>query len=291
MPTLRAFEVLIAIAEESSISRAARRLHLSQPAVSHQLSGLEKEAGVPLVDRGARGVTLTAQGREFLGYARQAVDAADRAIATARTGSSDATIRLAAAESFTLPFISPVVSRWNANGLPGLEFTETSGTGAVIDALRSGDQDLAIVPGPVHAAGLHVEALGVEEIVAVMAPKSPQLAGPMSMREVADRLQVGVDESNGFHGWIAERFAESGVVQRNSIKTRSLQNAAALAAAGFGVAVVPRSALSPGTDHVLLEPRLRREILAVTRSIPRAAMADLVAAVRLRVTEAAEGFV
>lgn len=288
MPSFRAFEVLIAVAEESSISRAARRLHLSQPAVSHQLSALEKEVAVPLVDRGPRGVTLTAEGRDFLVHARRAVESADKAVAAARAGSAEATVRLAVAESFTMPFVIPVARQWNAERRTPLEFTETAGAGAVIDALRSGDQDLVIVPGPVHAPGLHVEVLGTEPIVAVIADGHPLMGSALTLEDVAANSSVGVDDSNGFAAWIANRFAEAGVAQRSALRTRSLQNAASLAAAGFGIAVVPLSAVEPGTGYVELEPHLTRHILAVTRVKPRATIADLVNAIGHRVSEVTE---
>jgi DNA-binding transcriptional LysR family regulator len=60
---LRQLEHLVAVAEEGSLAAAAQRVHLSQPALTRSIQALEKEAGLALCDRGARGVTLTAAGR------------------------------------------------------------------------------------------------------------------------------------------------------------------------------------------------------------------------------------
>ena len=66
MASLRALECLVAVADTGSITQAAHLLHLSQPAVSHQLASLERETRARLVRRNPRGVTLTSAGRAAL---------------------------------------------------------------------------------------------------------------------------------------------------------------------------------------------------------------------------------
>src|SRR4029453_5534351 len=68
---LRHLRYFVAVAEEGSLTNAAeRRLHTAQPSLSRQIRDLEVEVGVPLLERGARGITLTAAGRTFLDHAR-----------------------------------------------------------------------------------------------------------------------------------------------------------------------------------------------------------------------------
>src|SRR6195256_3101087 len=82
----------VGVAEEGQMTRAARKLHLAQPALSQAISQLESELGLLLLERHARGVTLTAAGEAFLPKARAVVAAADDASRTA-----DALVRAASA--------------------------------------------------------------------------------------------------------------------------------------------------------------------------------------------------
>ncbi|WAC50624.1 LysR family transcriptional regulator [Frigoribacterium sp. SL97] len=287
MPSLRALEVMVVLARVGSIGATARALHLSQPAVSHQVASLEREVGVPLVDRNPTGATLTRYGRALVDHARLAVDAAERAVSAARTADAEQPIRLAVAESFTLPFLVPVVTRWNADGRTPLQLVETTSASASIDDLRAGLLDLVVVPGPATLDGLHVERLGIEEIVVVGRTVGEDSPGRIPIAVLGDGAGlIGVDPSNGYSSWLAERLAGAGVLVAYNLQTRSVQQAAALASAGFGIAPVPRSALSPGTVALGLQPPLERTVLAITRVSSDESVTALVEALRARISSA-----
>src|SRR5258707_13048984 len=82
---LRHLRYFVAVAEEGSLTNAAeRRLHTAQPSLSRQIRDLELVVGVPLLERGARGIALTAAGRTFLDHARLALLQVDAAGVPAR---------------------------------------------------------------------------------------------------------------------------------------------------------------------------------------------------------------
>lgn len=78
MVSLRALECLVTIVEHGSLTKAAAVLHMSQPALSHQIAALERELGTQVIERLARGIRPTAAGLAAAAEARIALTAADR---------------------------------------------------------------------------------------------------------------------------------------------------------------------------------------------------------------------
>src|SRR5215468_8991773 len=86
---LRHLRYFVAAAEAQNVSRAAARLHVSQPALSRQIRDLEEELGFPLFERSAKSVRLTEAGKTFLSEARAVLQRADEAVANARAVATD----------------------------------------------------------------------------------------------------------------------------------------------------------------------------------------------------------
>jgi len=86
---LRHLRYFIAVAEELNFSRAAERLHVSQPPLSQQIKQLEEEVKVQLLDRSTRWVRMTIAGRLFLEHARQILAQVESAVLAAREGRAD----------------------------------------------------------------------------------------------------------------------------------------------------------------------------------------------------------
>lgn len=92
---LRHLRYFVAVAEEGSFLAAASRLRVAQPALSKQIHDLEREVGVKLFERRPRGTRMTAAGEAFLRHARNALESAARAVATARKTASATGLTLA----------------------------------------------------------------------------------------------------------------------------------------------------------------------------------------------------
>src|SRR5665213_3635549 len=87
---LRHFRYFVAVAEEENVSRAALKLHVSQPGVSRQIQDLEDEIGFQLFERSAKSLKLTAAGKVFLAEAKSVLLHADDAVKKARAVSGGA---------------------------------------------------------------------------------------------------------------------------------------------------------------------------------------------------------
>ena len=101
---LRHLRYFLAVAEERHFSRAAQRLHVSQPPLSQQIQALEAELGVPLFTRGRGGVQRTAAGDALLPLARGILDAVEHAIHQTRQAGRGETGRLAVGFAGSMPF-------------------------------------------------------------------------------------------------------------------------------------------------------------------------------------------
>ncbi|MEU0185122.1 LysR family transcriptional regulator [Streptomyces sp. NPDC006207] len=269
MATLRALECLVALVDEGSVTRAAASLHMSQPALSHQIAALERELGTFVVERLARGVRVTAAGRAAAEEARIALAAATRAVRIGRQvgAGSGGRLRIACAETMTAWLLVPVLRRWRSRRPEvRLELAEFSSADRMVEHLMNGATDLVVGPEPTTTTA-HAEVLGREEMVVVTFPGHPFASrASVAVKELTDEPFVHYDPDNGMAVWV-DRFVTSHQVTLSPVlRTRSPRTAAQLAGAGMGVSLVPVSALAGRPAAVVrrLEPRVHRDIVALT---------------------------
>ncbi|WP_221032598.1 LysR family transcriptional regulator [Actomonas aquatica] len=109
---LRHLRYFVIVAAHGSFNRAARILHLTQPALSRQVKDLEEELGVPLFDRGKNAVKLTEAGARFYDEAREVLARAELAVQRARGESGEDVLRVAYAPSATAGILPRVMQRF-----------------------------------------------------------------------------------------------------------------------------------------------------------------------------------
>lgn len=120
---LRHLRYFVAVAEEENVSRAASKLHLSQPGVSRQIHDLEEEIGFPLFERTGKSVRLTMAGKIFLGEARDILQRTADAVKKARPASaSQAEINVGYAPSGTVEILPRALRAFRA-AFPGVRVT------------------------------------------------------------------------------------------------------------------------------------------------------------------------
>src|SRR5580704_17729679 len=161
MVSLRALECLVAIVEHGSLTRAAVKLRISQPALSHQIAALERELGTPAIERLPRGIRPTAAGLAAAAEARIALAAADRAVLAGRQAAAGAggRVRIASAETMTARVLAPVLRSWRRR-FPEVELdlAEYTSADTMVEVLLAGQADIAVGPWPTRMQE-HVEVL------------------------------------------------------------------------------------------------------------------------------------
>ncbi|MFK4084855.1 LysR family transcriptional regulator [Kribbella sp. NPDC020789] len=182
---LRQLRYFVTVAEELHFGKAAERLAIVQPAVSQQVARLERELGLRLFDRSSRRVTLTGDGERMLREARAVLAAADQATAVA------ATLVAGQAGVFRIGS-SPGLRERIDRGLsalraaaPGLELKLSSRPPAEqVEAVRTGELDVAFVRGPVTTAGVRAIELW-QEPLSVLLPSEYGAADGVKLIDLA----------------------------------------------------------------------------------------------------------
>lgn len=271
---LRQINYLLAVVEEGSFTRAARRLSVAQPSLSQQVRALERELGGPLLERMSNGVQLTAAGRAFLPEAQSAAAHAARAAEAARETLGVPTRELAVATvtSLAVGLLPDVLARWHrAHGETTVYLQEFPHRSELHQAVRGGVGDLGIGPRPSSWPG-PIHPLGWEEFVVVLPTYDPLAKAnrrSVTLSRLADRDWVLLDPVHGLSDLTQRACARAGFVPRAAVRTGQVTAAAALAAAGLGPTLLGSHVVPKGLDAALLRtrPRLVREVVAFTRSV------------------------
>ncbi|MFC8722144.1 LysR substrate-binding domain-containing protein [Kitasatospora sp. NPDC057198] len=287
IPTLRQLEYLVAVVDTGSFTRAAERLHVTQPALSHQMRALESTVGGPLLERLPRSVRLTPMGRAVLPHARAALAEAERLRAVARrtAGLEEGELEIAVVYSVSLGVLPPVLRTWRHRH-PGvrIRLREYGHAERLQADMAAGRADLAIGPAPAGWEG-PIRELGVEEFAIVLPTDDPladRPAGTVALADLADRAWVHYVPDNGLADLLDRVCARAGFHPRAAVRAEQTSAAPLLAAAGLGPALVPANIVPPHFDGALLrpDPPVRRTLTAYTRTRPdplTVAFADLLA--------------
>ena len=177
MPDLAEFEVLLAIAETGSLGAAARKVGLTQQAVSARLASMEARIGVQLAVRTPRGSQLTPAGVVVAEWAHQLIDVAHHVDAGLASLRSDARSRIKISASQTVA--EQLLPRWlmslraaaarRGTPVPELTLTATNSSHAVAD-VADGAADVGFIESPAAPTGLRSKVVASDELVVVVAP-------------------------------------------------------------------------------------------------------------------------
>jgi DNA-binding transcriptional LysR family regulator len=272
---LRYAHAFCILSEELHFGRAATRLNITQPALSHQIKMIEQSVGCRLFDRSPHGVALTEAGA---GLALELAAALSR-IARAREVAIDVARGNAGALSIgycELPWSGrlPRIVQLYAARFPGMQVSlKPMPTNEQANCLLSGALDVAFLHPPIDEAGLVLRQAGSEPMVAALLRDHPLAGCPELCLSLLSREQLIVCSEHSaphLHRALARSFARCGVRPRLSMIQDSWHAMAAGALAGLGVALVPQSMCRSFPADLIFKPLADLDYVLETALVTKA---------------------
>ncbi|NVN00201.1 LysR substrate-binding domain-containing protein [Arthrobacter sp. SDTb3-6] len=239
---MRAF---VALAQELNYGRAAAALHVTQPALSFQIKQLERELGVPLVDRSFRAISLTRAGEAFLPECAATLESVAKSVRMARNAHSEdsGVVRLGFAGALSVETVS-LLARTVRQGFPAIELAITAShtSSEVIDFLAAGKLDIGFTAEQRLLPGIDSTVLGDDPMGLLVATDHPlSSAGETALAELAGEPFVLTSVAAGLRlrDEALEACLDAGFRPQRIHDAPDTMTMLALVAAGVGVAVAP----------------------------------------------------
>lgn len=276
-------KTFLVLAREGHMTRAAGKLHLTQPAVSAQLAKLEDDLGQPLFDRISKGLVLTEAGETFLPYARQALSGLeDGRLAIAQmAGLQRGSLAVGGGATATTYLLPPLLADFHEN-YPGIRFfVREQPSQSVVEDVLSGSLDLGVVTLPLELPPalrsrnpIEVQDWIDDELRLLVPPGHPlETQKTFGWEQLAGLPLVLFEAGSAVRSLIDARIAEAGVDPDIVMELRSIESIKQMVAQGIGAAFVSQYALSTPEGGLRANRNPPRRRLAViyrtdrTRSI------------------------
>lgn len=249
-PTIAQLRTFATIAEFGHFGTAASHLGISQPSLSQALAALENGLGVQLIERSTRKVIITPIGRTLLPFAQNTLESLETFVAHARGANGGLVGTLTVGMIPTIaPYLLPEFLTTLPDAAPDLapRIVEEK-TPHLLDGLRQGKIDVAVVGLPTDTSGLQTVDLYTEEFVLVVDEKSP-FAGrtDVTVEELAHTELLLLDDGHCLRDQIREMCRSVEMAKdprRSETRAASLSTVMQLVSAGFGATLVPLSAVA-----------------------------------------------
>jgi DNA-binding transcriptional LysR family regulator len=242
---LRHLRYFVAVGEEQNVTRAAARLHVSQPTLSRQIRDLENELGIALFDHAAKAVRLTEAGRAFLIEARTLLQRAEDAVQMAKAiaGGKRGEIHVGYAPSLTIEILPRALKYFRASN-PGVRVQlHDLSTQEMLRGLSDGKLQVALLVkvAPKALAGLVFEELQRQPVCVAMHPAHPLARERrVGLGQIAKERLIAFTRTDypEHHAWIADLFAPLNRSPQIVEEHDSITSLIAAVESGRGVAVI-----------------------------------------------------
>jgi DNA-binding transcriptional LysR family regulator len=241
---LMQLQMLVAVAEEGTLRKAANSVYRTPQALSTAIRKLKEEVGTPLFDRGpVRDFRLTPAGEALVNYARQLISLRDEALATmeefrsARSGH----LRIGANQSVG-EYLLPEVTKIFQTQCPGIKLKVVIDySAAVIAALKHHELDIALVASKPRDEDLRVQLLMRDRLIAIMSPRH-HLAGRkvIHIQELGGEPLIILSARSELREQVVTAFKRFRTPLNVQVETGTLESIKNMAARGMGVGIVPR---------------------------------------------------
>jgi DNA-binding transcriptional LysR family regulator len=266
--------ILREVAHRGSISAGASALDYTQSAVSQQIATLESETGLTLLERHPRGVSLTAAGQALVGHAEgilARLEAAEEAMA-AIAGLRGGRLRMASFPTAGATLMPRAIASFRAT-YPDVELSLAEGEPVEIaPRLRAGELDLALLfefEGESLVGERMTRAELLEDPMFLALPRSHRLAarGRLRLEDLSGQAWVQTSQASPCARHVVRCCHAAGFEPNVAFESDDYQTVQGLVAAGVGVALIPRMALSAVRDDVAIRslyprPPVRRVVAA-----------------------------
>src|SRR5689334_12835158 len=282
--TLTELRYVVAVARERHFGRAAEACFVSQPTLSVAIKKLEEELDVKIFERGSTEVTMTPLGEAIVRQAQQVIEQAQGIREIAKRGKDPLAGPLRLGIIYTIgPYLLPELVKNAIEHTPQMPLIlQENFTVKLLDMLRTGELDCAIMAEPFPEAGLAIAPLYDEPFMAAV-PRTHALASRerVSSEELKRETMLLLGTGHCFRDHVLEvcpeyaRFSSDAEGIRKSFEGSSLETIKYMVASGMGVTVVPQLSVPKDTqDHIKYIPfakpvPTRRVVLAWRRTFTR----------------------
>ncbi|MBV9038593.1 MAG: LysR family transcriptional regulator [Acidobacteriaceae bacterium] len=243
---LRHLEAFAAVAKLGSFTKAARSLHVSQPAFTVQIKQLEEELGVRLLDRNTRSVHLTRIGKELAPVVERLLREIESVVADTQALSAKSTgaVTIAALPSVSATLLPPVISQFHRQ-YSGITFRLREGAEKrILMLVKSEEADFGI--GCVDEADpeIHFEPLFTDWMSAVCAADSKlSRKKSVELKDLVSHPLILTDRESSVRRLVDRAFTSMGYPVTPAQEVTYMATALGMVKAGLGVAILPSSAL------------------------------------------------